>query len=129
MKHYRNHERIYVDIPVMLSTVLEMQEGVIRDLSPGGAQIVGATWPQGTQFQIDWEDQTVYALVMWSEVDRMGVRFPFTLREGPLYDAFIAARQTQNRNPAQAALPHVALGDTGFARIQPRQGFGRRNFV
>lgn len=75
-----------VDVPVQLTTVLDSASARIIDLSEHGAQIAGAAFPRGTKFQIEYGDQTVYAQCRWSEVDRMGVSFPFGLSGGPLHD-------------------------------------------
>lgn len=116
----RKHLRIAVDLPVTLVTVLEVQEGSIVDLSEGGAQIVGASFPKGTRFQIDWHEQTLYARVMWDEIDRMGVRFEYPLKNGPLHDLLTAAQ-----TPAESA-PRPFLGPR-LGHGQPQFGFGRRS--
>jgi len=79
MDENRRQARIAVDLKVTLVSVLDTREGRIIDLSEGGAQIIGASFPAGTRFQIDHRDQTIYARVMWDEVDRMGVRFEYLL--------------------------------------------------
>ena len=116
----RKQLRIDTDLPVTLVTVLEMQEGRIIDLSEGGAQIVGASFPRGTRFQIDWQDQTLYAKVMWDEIDRMGVRFEYHLKNGPLYEVLTQA-QSPVDEPARAFL------GPRLGRPQPQFGFGRRS--
>ena len=44
----RTRERIVVDIPIVITTVLHSLEGTIVDLSEGGAQVVGCTLPAGS---------------------------------------------------------------------------------
>ena len=102
MDNNRRRERIVVDIPVTLVTVLDSTEAVIADLSREGAQIVGAAFRAGTRFQIEYADQTLYAQCRWSEVDRMGVRFQFDLTDGPLYD-ILALAMHDNDDAAPAA--------------------------
>jgi len=117
MDENRRQVRIAVDLKVTLVSVLDTREGRIIDLSEGGAQIVGASFPAGTRFQIDHRDQTIYARVMWDEVDRMGVRFEYPLTNGPLFDAMQAARIA-----AQPARPFIGAGARAFGQA----GFGRR---
>ena len=113
MDENRRQIRIATDIPATLISVLDTREGRIIDLSEGGAQVSGASFPAGTRFQIDCMDQTLYAKVMWDEVDRMGVRFEFPLSSGPLFDAMQLA--------AQPSRPFV-----GGLRAARPMGFGRR---
>ena len=116
MDENRRQNRIATDLPATLVSVLETREGRIIDLSEGGAQITGASFPSGTRFQIDCLDQTVYARVMWDEIDRMGVRFEFPLTSGPLYDATHTAPLA-----AQPSRPFI-----GGLRPAGQVGFGRR---
>lgn len=113
MMNARTRERTLVEIPVTVTTVLESLTASIVDLSENGAQIVGAALKPGTRFTIDHEDQSVFATVMWSEVDRMGVRFAFPLADGPLNIALEAARGPRHLPSAMAS----------------RTGFGRRGFA
>jgi len=116
MEENRKQTRIATDLPVTLVSVLESREGRIIDLSEGGAQITGASFPQGTRFQIDCLDQTIYARVMWDEIDRMGVRFEFPLSSGPLYDTLHGSKGL-----SQPVRPFV-----GGLRPAAQGGFGRR---
>src|SRR3546814_4421029 len=88
----REHQRIAVDIDVIVNGVLNHVDGRITDLSEGGARIDGASLPARSRCEILYAGQTVYAVVMWSEFDRMGVRFPYDLSHGPLYAALERAR-------------------------------------
>ncbi|WP_188237655.1 PilZ domain-containing protein [Sphingopyxis sp. LK2115] len=97
----RRHERTRVAIDVTVNGVLNFVEGRITDLSEGGAQIAGAAMPARSRCEIHYGGQVVYAVVMWSEVDRMGVHFPFELTHGPLYNALERARAAAMINPAQ----------------------------
>lgn len=112
----RRDQRFETDIPVSLVSVLDEKGGRIVDLSQGGAQIVGASFPRGTRFHIDFMEQTVFAKVMWDEVDRMGVRFEYPLVQGPLYNVMNGARLLFD-----APRPYVGAG-----AIRPATGFGRR---
>ena len=82
----RQSQRLTVEIPVAITTVLESLDGVLVDLSAQGAQILGCALPRGTRFQFEYMGQTIFAQSMWSEIDRMGVKFAFPLSDGPLYD-------------------------------------------
>ena len=116
MDENRRQFRVATELPVALVSVLEHHEARIIDLSEGGAQIADASFPKDTRFQIDYRDQTIYARVMWDEVDRMGVRFEFQLSSGPLHDAMRTAQFA-----AQPSRPFV-----GGLRPAAATGFGRR---
>jgi hypothetical protein len=115
----RQSQRLVVEIPIALTTVLESLEGVIVDLSTHGAQIAGCAIPRGTRFQFEYMDQTVFAECMWSEIDRIGVKFAFPLTEGPLFDRLQIALAT---SPIQASFRASGLRP---AEITPGRGFGR----
>lgn len=97
----RSHDRTPVAIDVTVNGVLNLVEGRITDLSEGGARIDGASMPARSRCEIHYGGQVVYAVVMWSEVDRMGVRFPYELTHGPLYGALDRARTAAMVDPAQ----------------------------
>ncbi|WP_420145804.1 PilZ domain-containing protein [Sphingobium sp.] len=128
MQIQRSRERIAVDIPIVVTTVLDSLEGVIVDLSEGGAQVVGCTLPARSQCQIDLDGYVVFGTVRWSEVDRMGIRFPYELSDGPLYERLEMARAAQ-RVPV-AFQPRPAQQPGGFGSHAPSPlgggGFGRR---
>ncbi|MFT3965584.1 MAG: PilZ domain-containing protein [Sphingobium sp.] len=128
MEIKRKRQRIVVDIAVTLTTVLDSLDARIIDLSEHGAQIVGAAMAKGAKFQIEYMGQTVYAQCMWSEVDRMGVRFPFDMTDGPLHDALMMATPGSDIRPLSGGLPPV---HHGYPPPAPRRfgatGFGRRN--
>lgn len=118
----RSRERITVEIPIVITTVLESMEGVIVDLSEGGAQITGCSLPPRSQCQIDLDGYVVFGTVRWSEEDRMGIRFPFTMTEGPLFEKLESVKAAtrrpvtyQPRHAAPRAVPVASIG-----------GFGRR---
>lgn len=111
----RQHMRTHVSIDVVVNGVLNMVEGRITDLSEGGARIEGGViLPVRSRCEIHYAGQTVYAVVMWAEVDRMGVRFPYELTDGPLYNALDRARGAWPSEPAQV-----------FRSMRPTT-FGRR---
>lgn len=110
--------RVQAELTVMLTTVLDMCDGRIINLSGAGAQIVGASFPTDTRLQIDWQGQTIYAKVMWDEIDRMGVRFEYPLSRGPLYDELCRLQ-----HPTQGARPYLGPS-VAMSRSQP--AFGRR---
>ncbi|HEX7856657.1 MAG TPA: PilZ domain-containing protein [Sphingobium sp.] len=124
----RKRARIVVDITVTLTTVLDSLDARIIDLSEHGAQIVGAAMATGAKFQIEYMGQTVYAQCMWSEVDRMGVRFPFDLADGPLHDALMMAMPSRTSHGTTASSGFMP--PSSYSAMTPRRfgttGFGRR---
>lgn len=118
--HERPH-RIPVDINVSIVSVLETAEATLRDLTEYGALIEGCTLPKGTQFQIEYLGQTVYGFVIWTEADRFGARFPFTLCEGPLYSRLQQAR-LEHETRQHGRTPFASM--VGVTRALPQ--FGRR---
>lgn len=119
MQTPRSRERIAVDITVTVTTVLNSLDGTIVDLSEGGAQIAGCSLPAGTQCQVDLDGYSVFGTVRWSEVDRIGIRFPFIMHDGPLFEQLEAARNVR-RNPVafqpRPAAPAMAQAVGGFGR-------------
>ncbi len=104
----RRQPRTPVAIEVTVNGVLNFVEGQITDLSEAGARIDGASMPARSRCEIHYGGQVTYAVVMWSEVDRMGVRFPYELTHGPLYSALNRARNAMTINPAQIFLTNRA---------------------
>lgn len=120
MQIKRQRERVIVDIPVRITTVLDSLEGTIVDLSEGGAQIVGCALPARSQCQIDMDGHIVFATVQWSEVDRMGIRFPYEMTEGPLHDRLELARMALRPSAPSVGAPRPLP-------LRPiAGGFGRR---
>ncbi|MEZ5711915.1 MAG: PilZ domain-containing protein [Sphingobium sp.] len=111
--------RIPVDISVHITSVLDSGEAVLRDMTEYGALIEGLSLPKGMQFQIEYNGQTVFGFVVWSEYDRFGARFPFTLCEGPLHDRLQQARVEHGLHGA--AGHHMFMGAK-----RPVANFGRR---
>lgn len=97
----RGHKRTAVSIDVTVNGVLNFVDGRITDLSEGGARIDGASMPARSRCEIHFGGQVTYAVVMWSEFDRMGVRFPYELTHGALYHALKLARRASMIEPAQ----------------------------
>ncbi|MEI4508263.1 PilZ domain-containing protein [Sphingopyxis sp. CCNWLW253] len=97
----RGHKRTQVSIEVTINGVLNFIDGRITDLSEGGARIDGASMPARSRCEIHYGGEVTYAVVMWSEFDRMGVRFPYELTHGPLYNALKRARTASMVQPAQ----------------------------
>lgn len=117
--------RTNVDIPVIITTVLDSLEAALVDLSERGAQIAGCSLSVGTSVQIEYLGQTVYAQCRWAEVDRMGISFPYPLTDGPLFERLLVARS--------ATLPGESSTGTqmAFPPMQARMGareFGRRTY-
>ena len=69
----RHHKRAAVDLDIVVNGVLNHVEGRITDLSEGGARIDGASLPARSRCEILYGGQTVYAVVMWSEIGRAHV--------------------------------------------------------
>ena len=113
----RQHARTTVSIDVIVNGVLNRVEGRITDLSEGGARIEGGViLPVRSRCEIHYGGQTVYAIVMWTEIDRMGVRFPYELVDGPLYNALDRARDAWPSEPAQVfrSMRAVTFGRRGL---------------
>ena len=136
MQVERRARRIETEIPVTVTTVLASVEASITNLAEHGALIQGATAPEGARIQIDYLEQTIFAIVRWSEVDRMGVAFLFPLAEGQLYERLMLARATRmafqtlsGTHMAMAPMQQVQapLGARTFGRAPLAGGFGRRN--
>jgi hypothetical protein len=104
----RRQTRTPVALEVTVNGVLNFVEGQITDLSEGGARIDGASMPARSRCEIHFGGDVTYAVVMWSEVDRMGVRFPYELTHGPLYNALKRARNAITIDPAQIFLSNRA---------------------
>lgn len=110
----RAHKRTPVAIDVIVNGVLNQVEGRITDLSEGGARIDGACLPERSRCEIHYAGQLVYAVVMWAEPDRIGVRFPYELTHGPLFNALERARGAAHApQPTQVFLSNRT---TGFGR-------------
>jgi hypothetical protein len=105
----RSRERIRVDIAITVISVLDSVSATIVDLSEDGALLTVDRMPRGNRIMIDIDGQSVFATVIWTEPDRMGVRFPFSLTEGPLYAALQTVRAMRNM-PAPALTPRGAFG-------------------
>ncbi len=113
----RGHKRTPVSIEVTVNGVLNFVDGRITDLSEGGARVDGASMPARSRCEIHYAGQVTYAVVMWSEHDRMGVRFPYELMHGPLYNALQRARSSSLIEPSQifqTARP-VSFGRRGLS--------------
>ncbi len=127
MQIQRSRKRVLVEIPIVITTVLDSMEGVIVDLSEGGAQIIGCSLAPKTQCQIDLDGYVVFGTVRWSEEDRMGIRFPFPMTEGPLFEKLESAKgprrasaayhpRVEAPRPALHAIPRPVMGGGGFGR-------------
>lgn len=110
----RSHKRTPVAIDVAVNGVLNFIDGQITDLSESGARIDGASMPARSRCEIHYAGEVIYAVVMWSEFDRMGVRFPYELTHGALFNALKRARSA-----AAVVVPPVFPGQRGAS-------FGRR---
>lgn len=100
----RGHQRTAVSIDVTVNGVLNFVDGRITDLSEGGARIDGASMPARSRCELHYGGGVTYAVVMWSEFDRMGIRFPYELTHGPLYNALKRARTASLVEPGQIFL-------------------------
>ncbi|SBV33432.1 Type IV pilus assembly PilZ [uncultured Sphingopyxis sp.] len=97
----RGHKRTPVSIDVTVNGILSLVDGRITDLSEGGARVDGASMPARSRCEIHYGGEVTYAVVMWSEYDRMGVRFPYELTHGALHKALQSARSAAMIEPAQ----------------------------
>lgn len=104
----RRQVRTRVALEVTVNGVLNFVDGQITDLSEAGARINGASMPARSRCEIHYGGGVTYAVVMWSEIDRMGVRFPYELTHGPLYNALKRARNAVTVDPAQIFLSNRA---------------------
>lgn len=113
----RRQARTPVALDVTVNGVLNFVDGQITDLSEGGARIDGASMPARSRCEIHYGGEVTYAVVMWSEFDRMGVRFPYELSHGPLYNALVRARSASMVDPAQIFLSNrpAAFGRRGLS--------------
>lgn len=109
----RRQVRTPVALEVTVNGVLNFIDGRISDLSESGARIDGASMPARSRCEIHYAGEIVYAVVMWSEHDRMGVHFPYELTHGALYKALDRARSAIAIDPAQIFLSNRT---TGFGR-------------
>ncbi|MFY9351881.1 PilZ domain-containing protein [Sphingobium sp.] len=116
MQIKRSRERITVDIPIVVTTVLDSLEGAIVDLSEGGAQVVGCSLPPKSQCQLDFDGYVTFGTVQWSEEDRMGIRFPYELSDGPLFERLEMARAAKRAPAAFHPRFGAAAGAGGFGR-------------
>ena len=121
MQTPRSYERFSVDILIIVTTVLDSLEGTIVDLSEGGAQVFGCTLAPRTQCQLDLDGHIVFGTVRWSEIDRMGIRFPYKLKDGPLFDMLKAVRDS--KATPLVFQPRVPM----LAAAAQQGGFGRRS--
>src|SRR3546814_14387704 len=60
-----------------------------------------ARMPARSRCEIHYGGQLIYAVVMWAEHDRMGVRCPYELTHGALYNALQSARSAAMIEPAR----------------------------
>jgi hypothetical protein len=108
----RFHMRTPVSVDVGIVGVLESFDAQIADLSEGGALVIGGSLPARARCEVHYGGQIIFATVMWSEPDRMGLRFPFELCDGPLHQRLAIARSHLTPRPI---LP-LARAHSGFGR-------------
>lgn len=130
---FKREMRITVDIPVHISSVLVAADATLRNLTEHGALIEGLSLPAGAQFQIDYEGQVLFGVVVWAEDDRFGARFPFVLDDGPLYTRLQQAvldHEVRQKSMNAASAPTAQLPSARPAPLvamrRPAAGFGRR---
>lgn len=108
----RFHIRTPVTIDVGIVGILDSFDAQVADLSEGGALVIGGSLPAKARCEVHYGGQIVFATVMWSENDRMGLRFPFELRDGPLHQRLAIARSHHQPRPLAGTL----RGPGGFGR-------------
>ena len=106
----RFHVRTPVSIDVAIVGILDNFDAQIADLSEGGALVIGGSLPAKARCEVHYGGQIVFATVMWSEADRMGLRFPFDLCDGPLHQRLVIARSHHQPRP----MVTMARSVTGF---------------
>lgn len=92
MIEQRKAQRTAANVPIVVATVLTRRNALIIDISETGAQITGCTMEKGARFMIERGDETVYATVAWTEIDRMGVKFDHALPRGDLLNIALRTR-------------------------------------
>ena len=120
----RSHERISVEIPIVVTTVLDSLDGKIIDLSQGGAQVVGCSLPAGTSCQLDLDGHITFGTVRWSEEDRMASAFPIRWPTGRCWNSWIArARRCARPCPSSRAPMPAAGSADAWAKAPLKQVF------
>lgn len=104
--------RTPVTIDATIVGVLDSFDVQIADLSEGGALVLGGGLPAKARCEVHYAGQIVFATVMWSDNGRLGLRFPFELRDGPLHQRLMIARS--HHQPR--ALARAMRGPGGFGR-------------
>ena len=101
----RISERLHCDITVQACDTLSNHDARIVDLSLHGAQVnCPKPWPQGSTIHLDVDGEFVWAKVMWSEIDRMGLRFLAPLTPASALGTYLAGRR---RAPVRSAAARV----------------------
>jgi hypothetical protein len=125
-QQFERQTRVNVDISVTITTVLASFEASIVDLTEDGALVTGCSLTEGTRFQIEYMGETIYAQCRWAEVDRMGIRFIFSLNSGALHERLTIERASQFAGEVGGD-PFYAAQPRAFARMQATGGFGKRS--
>jgi hypothetical protein len=125
-QQFERQTRVNVDISVTITTVLDSFEASIVDLTEDGALVTGCSLTEGTRFQIEYMGETIYAQCRWAEVDRMGIRFIFSLDNGALHERLVIARASQISSEAGGDA-FYSSHPRAFTRLQMTGGFGKRS--
>lgn len=87
----RNTERIECNISANICTTINSRPGRIVDVSEHGAQIrMEEPYHEGDKIHVDVEGHYTWAIVKWTEVDRLGVKFTTPMTDGSPIHAVIA---------------------------------------
>jgi len=108
----RQAERIPCTIEIAACTAVSSRVGRIVDLTRFGAQIrMSEPYEARARIFLELDGDYTWATVVWSEVDRIGVRFEAPLSSGSLHQRFETLRSKRtNPRPVHAAMPHRMFG-------------------
>jgi hypothetical protein len=112
-----DHDRVQVEIAVSMTSILSAQDATIINMNENGALLHGVSARPGSRIQLEYQGQTVFAIVAWSEDDRLGARFPFGLHDGPLHQRLLQARMVNDvTSVGTMPLPRMRSAQSGFGR-------------
>ena len=96
----RSAQRHKCSIEVLACTPIDSRAASIIDLSGNGAKVqLAQPFEAGRRIHLDVDGDFYWAPVMWSETDRMGIRFHMPVASGAL-DTKLKQLQIQLSRPA-----------------------------
>lgn len=100
--NHRRAPRFRCDIPVLACTTILTREARIVNLSTVGAKVqLDQPFALDQRIHLDVEGDYYWGTVVWSEVDRMGVRFQTPMNSGALQRMLEELQAPAVRRPAQ----------------------------